>query len=86
MVKKFASLNNALSRRIIYLASVGESRKCYTLLFNSRTEYHELLFLKLYWIVFDMCPLTFNDYMSLHPQIQSYMSHFYLKCINETHT
>lgn len=79
MVKKFTSLNNSLSRRIVGYACREEAVKCYTLLFNSRTLIKESLFKCLFKLVMEICPPTYNQFKELHPQIQSYMNVYYTR-------
>lgn len=78
-MKRFTSLNNSLCRRIIMSACQLNYKTCYPLLFNSRTQLDEYMFLMLFSFLLEVCPIHFHQFKELHPEIQSYMNNYYAK-------
>lgn len=79
MDKKITSVKNPLCRRIIIYAYEQNFKTCYPLLFNNRTRMDEFVFLFLFALLLEICPINYLQFKELHPQIQSYMNNYYEK-------
>lgn len=71
-MEKFKTLNNQRVRQILYCACSSQSRAVYMLLYNSRDMFTQELFMRVYNILFDLCPFTLDLYQSLPNEVQSY--------------
>ena len=77
-MEKFKTLNNRLCRDIIRNACCGCYRAVYMYLYNCHDMLDDDVYVRLCTIINELCPLTYDIYLTLPNEVQSYYSQLWL--------